>query len=94
MDYSPFIKEYLQREIRTIESLDTEAVNRALGLLAETHEKEGRVYIFGNGGSAATASHFANDFNKGLSELLENKFRFVCLNDNIATIMAVANDIG
>ncbi len=35
MDYSPFIKEYLQKEIQVLESLDTEAVNRALGLLAE-----------------------------------------------------------
>jgi D-sedoheptulose 7-phosphate isomerase len=48
----------------------------------------------GNGGSAATASHFVNDFNKGLSEHLSPPFRFVCLNDNIATVMAIANDIG
>ncbi len=52
------------------------------------------MYVFGNGGSAATASHMQNDFNKGVSEWIEPKFRFHCLNDNIATLMAVANDIG
>ena len=48
----------------------------------------------GNGGSSATASHYQNDFNKGISEYVETKFRFVCLNDNVATLMAIANDIG
>jgi D-sedoheptulose 7-phosphate isomerase len=62
--------------------------------LDATRKRNGVIYIFGNGGSASTASHFANDFNKGISERLEQPFRFVCLNDNIATIMAVANDIG
>ena len=50
-------------------------------------------YIFGNGGSASTASHFVNDFNKRISEYLTQPFRFICLNDNIATLMAIANDI-
>ena len=57
-------------------------------------ENERNIYIFGNGGSSATASHFQNDFNKGISEYTKKKFRFICLNDNIPTIMAVANDIG
>lgn len=57
-------------------------------------KQERNIYIFGNGGSSATASHFQNDFNKGVSEHTEKKFRFTCLNDNVATMMAVANDIG
>ena len=35
-----------------------------------------------------------NTINKGISEYVENKFRFICLNDNVATLMAIANDIG
>ena len=35
----------------------------------------------------------ANDDNKGLNEFLDKKFRFVCLNDNVATLMSIANDI-
>ena len=42
---------------------------------------------------ASTASHMQNDFNKGISEYVEQKFNFYCLNDNVATMMAVANDI-
>ena len=34
-----------------------------------------------------------NDFNKGISEYTEKKFRFLCLNDNIASVLAIANDI-
>ena len=94
MDFKQDIRDYIACEIETLKKLDVEAINEALNLLLETREKKGMIYIFGNGGSSATASHFQNDFNKGVSEYVENKFRFLCLNDNIATLMAVANDIG
>ena len=74
--------------------LDIDAIDAALSLLEECMERESSIYIFGNGGSSATASHFQNDFNKGISEHTEKKFRFVCLNDNVPTVMAIANDIG
>lgn len=93
-DYRPEIRLYLEREISVIQALDTEEINRVLNLLAEALENENAVYIFGNGGSAATASHYQNDFNKGISEHTAKKFRFCCLNDNTATLMAIANDIG
>ena len=94
MDYTKEINTYLKYEIETIQSLDIEAINDALNFLLETFENDHTVYIFGNGGSSATASHYQNDFNKGISEYTEKKFNFLCLNDNIATVMAVANDIG
>ncbi|MCR5487766.1 MAG: SIS domain-containing protein [Lachnospiraceae bacterium] len=94
MDYTNKIKNYLELEIEVLKSLDQAQVNRALGLLMETRDKDGTVYVFGNGGSSSTASHFQNDFNKGVSEEIEQKFRFVCLNDNVATLMAIANDNG
>lgn len=93
-DYTQEISAYLEKEIAVLRILDQEEINRALNLLAETMEREGTIYVFGNGGSSATASHFQNDFNKGVSEHTEKKFRFICLNDNVPTIMAVANDIG
>ncbi len=94
MDYTKDIEEYIACEIDTLRKLDVGAINEALNLLRETWERKGRIYVFGNGGSSATASHFQNDFNKGVSEHLKIKFRFQCLNDNIPTLMAVANDIG
>ena len=65
-----------------------------MNAIYETYKNQGTIYICGNGGSASTASHFQNDFNKGISEYIDNKFRFYCLNDNVATLMAIANDIG
>ncbi len=93
-DYRESISAYLQKEQEVLRALDVESINAALNLLEETFEREKMVYIFGNGGSSATASHFQNDFNKGISEYTQKKFRFLCLNDNVATIMAIANDIG
>ncbi len=94
LDYSQEINQYLKHEIETIQALNVENINQALNLLREAFERESTVYIFGNGGSSATASHYQNDFNKGVSEHTEKKFNFLCLNDNVATVMAVANDIG
>lgn len=93
-DYKEMIKEYIRLEQEVLGQLDVAAINDAMNLLEETMDKEKNIYIFGNGGSSATASHFQNDFNKGISEYTEKKFRFNCLNDNVATLMAVANDIG
>ena len=94
MDYLTLINEYIELEKKTLDLLDRNEINRALNLLHETFEKGGTVYTMGNGGSASTASHYVNDFNKGVSEHTEQKFRFVCLNDNVSTVLAVANDIG
>ncbi len=94
MNYINDIKDYIALEIEILKKLDVEQINAALNLLNETRQKKGRIYICGNGGSAATASHFQNDFNKGVSEYIDVPFRFHCLNDNMSTIMAIANDIG
>ena len=94
MDYKVDIQDYIAAEIRTLQLLDVSAINDALNLLEETRLAKKRIFVFGNGGSAATASHMLNDFNKGVSEHIDIKFRFNCLNDNFATVMAVANDIG
>lgn len=98
MDYTNEIKKYIELEIETLKKLDVQAINEAANLMDETRKAGNTIYIFGNGGSSATASHYQNDFNKGVSEYLFNKnepkFKFQCLNDNVATIMAIANDIG
>ena len=92
MDLKKEIKNYLDEEIKILNSIDISSINDALNLLEETREKGTTVYVFGNGGSAATASHMQNDFNKGISEHLTKKYNFCCLCDNFATVMAIAND--
>lgn len=93
-DYRNEIKDYIRREIETINALDIDSINDVMNLLEETRLNGKTVYVFGNGGSSATASHYQNDFNKGISEHIEQKYNFQCLNDNVATLMAIANDIG
>lgn len=87
------IKEYFKRETDIISRLDYEEIERAVRAIIEAYEREANIYIFGNGGSGATASHYVGDFNKGISEHLDKKFRLVCLNDNAASVLAIANDI-
>lgn len=92
MDYKNDIKSYIDDEIEILKNLDIHAINDVLNMLEETRLNGTKVYVFGNGGSAATALHMQNDFNKGISEHLKVRYNFVCLNDNIATVMAIAND--
>ena len=87
------IKSYFDREIEVIRKLNIDEINEALRAIWEAYEREATIYIFGNGGSAATASHYVCDFNKGISENKDKKFNFVCLNDNYPQMMAIANDI-
>jgi len=93
-DYKSEVTEYIENEITVLRALDVDALNAVLNLLEQALENENMIYIMGNGGSAATASHFQNDFNKGVSEYTDKKFRFLCLNDNVSTVLAIANDIG
>ncbi len=94
VNFKKAIKEYYDREIRIIQNLDLDEINDAMNAIYNAYQKQGTIYVCGNGGSAATASHMQNDFNKGISEYVDNKFRFYCLNDNYPTVMAIANDIG
>ena len=61
--------------------------------LLDAYHRERQVFIMGNGGSGSTASHFVCDINKGCCLELEKKFKVMCLNDNIPTILAYANDL-
>lgn len=94
MDYRAEIEKYINNEVKLLENADAASIEKIIRVLLEAYEREGTIYVFGNGGSAATASHMANDFNKGISEYTEKKFRVCCLNDNMATVLAIANDIG
>ena len=93
MDYKNYIQDYLDLERKTLDSLDLEEIAQVLELFLAAYQAEGTIYVFGNGGSASTASHMVNDFNKGISEYVDKKFRLVCLNDNVSTLMSIANDI-
>ena len=94
MNYKNQIQDDIALEMEKIKKLDVDSIDLAMNLIMKAYENKKKIYIFGNGGSSATASHFQNDFNKGISEYVDTKFNFTCLNDNVATLMAIANDIG
>jgi len=93
VSFTDGVAEYLDHLKDVIDKIDQDEINNVMHRLLGAYGRQASVYIFGNGGSASTASHFVNDFNKGVSAGLLKGFRFYCLNDNVATLMAVANDI-
>ena len=92
-NYEKEIKEYYHGLAETMLKLDYEQISEAMNALVNCYEHGGTVYVFGNGGSAATASHMVCDFNKGVSLKKSKKFNFICLSDNTPILTALANDI-
>lgn len=86
-------KSYIDLLKTTLDELDPAQVELAIQAFLRVHEKQGTIYIFGNGGSGASASHATGDFLKGASFGLDKRFKVICLNDNIPSMMAIANDI-
>jgi D-sedoheptulose 7-phosphate isomerase len=87
------ISSYFQTVARTLENLDLTAMESFVQTVIETREHNGTIYIFGNGGSGANASHICGDMIKGLAYGDDIRFKAICLNDNAAAMMAIANDI-
>lgn len=92
-DFKKDILEYYDREKKVIDDLNVDEIDKAMNALLKAYRMDATIYVFGNGGSSATASHMVVDFNKGACSEVQERFRFVCLNDNIPTLMAVANDV-
>ena len=93
MDYLNQIRGYIEKEKGVLDCLDGDAINLAMNEIVRARDEKNQIFIMGNGGSAATASHYTGDFNKGLSLDREKKCRFYCLNDNVATVVSLANDL-
>lgn len=94
VDFKEAMQRYIDAEIRVTQTLDMDELNAVTNAILDTRERGGVIYTMGNGGSAATASHFVCDFSKGASEILGGKkFIFECLCDNTPIVMAIANDI-
>jgi D-sedoheptulose 7-phosphate isomerase len=93
MDYTQKLKDYIEEEKKVIDSLNLNEISTVMNVLEETRKKHGRIFICGNGGSGATASHFVCDFNKGVGSVCKDKYQFMCLNDNVPSMLAISNDI-
>ncbi|MCI0556065.1 MAG: SIS domain-containing protein, partial [Anaerolineae bacterium] len=78
----------------TLDHLPLELIEEMVYCLHEARIAQKRVFIIGNGGSAATASHFACDLGKNTVAAHLPRFRVISLTDNMAVFSAVANDLG
>lgn len=92
-DYTQDIAAYFQRLKSTVDRLSLTDINQVMTVLEQARDAGKMIFIMGNGGSAATASHYVCDFNKGISLNQEKKYKFLCLNDNLPSMMAYANDL-
>ena len=93
-DYLADIDWYLNEERRVVDSLDREAINSAMNALVNAARRGASIYVMGNGGSSATASHFVCDFAKGVYLGAGLPFKMQCLSDNTPIVTAISNDIG
>ncbi len=84
---------YLTRLSQTIDALDTDAFDHAIGLIRTAWDNAKQIIVFGNGGSALTAQHYVTDWNKAIYLKTGRPFRGVCLAENIGLITAYANDV-
>lgn len=86
--------EYLQEYVELLQLVDLDAVERIVEYLRNVRDAGGTVYLAGNGGSAAIASHWANDLGKGTKASSRAFMRVICLSDNVPWLTALANDEG
>ncbi len=92
MNITSLITQYIEQVRTTLPKLPVDKIERLIMILHQARAEGRRVFIFGNGGSAATASHFASDLNKAAICPGQPMFKAFALNDNIPLITAWAND--
>ncbi len=87
-----WISEYIKGQKAALDSIPVEGVAMLTEKVRSALKEERQILVFGNGGSAANASHFATDLGKGASDKVGKRFRVLSLNDNVSWMTAIAND--
>ena len=94
VDNLAFIRRYLDEMRSVINEIDHGKLDQIIEALYETWLNEGRVYLMGNGGSAANASHLVNDLGKCTAVEGRKRLKVIGLTDNPSLITALVNDNG
>ena len=92
-DVVEFSRSYFDYLKRVLDGIDLQSIRRVVEIILDTRERGATVFFIGNGGSAATATHFANDLSIGTNDY-DKPFRVISLTDNVAVITAIGNDFG
>jgi len=88
-DYFRKYSGYVQK---LLSQIDTESVKRVVDCLLKARENNKTIYFAGNGGSAATASHFAQDMGEIGRKIRGKGFRTQSITDNVSALTAISND--
>ena len=87
-----WMKDYISAQKATHDSIPLDGVAQLVEKLHQALKDDRQIFVFGNGGSAANASHFATDLGKGSSDKIGRRFRVLSLNDNVSWMTALGND--
>jgi D-sedoheptulose 7-phosphate isomerase len=87
-------EEYFGMHQKVVANLPHKEIDEVIDELMRAYEHGKNIFMFGNGGSASLASHFACDLGKGtvITENGQKRFRVLALTDNIPLMTAWAND--
>jgi D-sedoheptulose 7-phosphate isomerase len=88
------IRDYVPAFEKMLHVLDQSAIERIARRLSEARDQGGTIYVAGNGGSAAIASHWVNDLGKATKRQGLPPVRVMSLSDNVSWLTALANDEG
>jgi D-sedoheptulose 7-phosphate isomerase len=87
-----WLTRYIADQHRALDSVPVAEIERLTHTLRRAWLADAQVFVIGNGGSAANASHFTTDLGKGASDRLPRRFRVLSLTDNVAWLTALGND--
>ena len=83
---------YFDDLVQVIANMPLQAIDQIVSVLLDAYESSRTIFLFGNGGSAALASHFACDLGKGAANGSGKRFQALALTDNVPLMTAWAND--
>ncbi|MBS4205196.1 SIS domain-containing protein [Lederbergia citrea] len=93
MMFQSYFTEYRSEFIKALQTLDFTVIEQIFESIKSTRENNQQIFVIGNGGSAASASHWACDFGKGVNVEGVERFRILSLTDNLPFISALGNDM-
>ena len=87
-----YLEDYIQQQKNALTSIPVAQVQELIERFQQALKDDKQIFVFGNGGSGANASHFITDLGKSASDKAYRRFRCLSLNDNMSWVTAIGND--
>lgn len=87
-----YLEDYIQQQKNALASIPVAQVQQLIERFQQALKDDKQIFVFGNGGSGANASHFITDLGKSASDRAYRRFRCLSLNDNMSWVTAIGND--